>query len=189
MLRFSPLARLASRPAPLVRWYATKRGGDVDEAELEAARAWLSKLDPDTIPKEICEVTFSRSSGPGGQNVNKVSSKATLRVSMSQLLQRIPRIMHAPIQSSRYHAAKSDAVVIQADDSRKQSDNVKECYKKLQDMIVQAGREAVPNETGAGQMERVEKLEKAEAAKRRKMKEFQSKKKTARRGGGGRGDD
>lgn len=50
------------------RQYTVKRG---DEAELQAARQWLSKLDPETIPKGICEVSFSRSSGPGGQNVNK----------------------------------------------------------------------------------------------------------------------
>jgi peptidyl-tRNA hydrolase ICT1 len=43
----------------------------VDEDELQAARKWLANLDPDTIPRQICDLTFSRSSGPGGQNVNK----------------------------------------------------------------------------------------------------------------------
>ncbi len=44
----------------------------VDENELLAARAWLAKLDAETIPfKSIGELSFSRSSGPGGQNVNK----------------------------------------------------------------------------------------------------------------------
>lgn len=46
----------------------------------------------------------------------------------------------------------------------------------------------MPGETSAEQMQRVEQLQKAEAAGRRKMKEFHSKKKSARRGGG-RGDD
>ena len=36
-----------------------------------AARKWLSKFSIHTIPRNLCEVTFSRSSGPGGQNVNK----------------------------------------------------------------------------------------------------------------------
>ena len=31
------------------------------------------------VPLREFEFTFARSSGPGGQNVNKVSSKATLR--------------------------------------------------------------------------------------------------------------
>lgn len=55
----------------LTRCFAAKRAGDADEAELSAARQWLQKLNPETIPKDIGEVSFSRSSGPGGQNVNK----------------------------------------------------------------------------------------------------------------------
>jgi ribosome-associated protein len=35
-----------------------------------------------SIPLREFQFTFSRSSGPGGQNVNKVSSKATLRWSV-----------------------------------------------------------------------------------------------------------
>ena len=54
------------------RTYATKRGpADYTEEDLSAARKWLANLNPDTIPSNLCEITFSRSSGPGGQNVNK----------------------------------------------------------------------------------------------------------------------
>lgn len=41
------------------------------EAEMAAAREWLAHFGPETIPKNICDISFSRSSGPGGQNVNK----------------------------------------------------------------------------------------------------------------------
>lgn len=41
------------------------------EEEHRDARKWLAKFNVNSIPKNICEVTFSRSSGPGGQNVNK----------------------------------------------------------------------------------------------------------------------
>lgn len=34
------------------------------------------------IPPEMLMTNFSRSSGPGGQNVNKVNSKADVRVSL-----------------------------------------------------------------------------------------------------------
>ena len=55
-----------------VRTFAAKRhGSGADEAELDAARKWLARLDSDTIPRNLCEISFSRSSGPGGQNVNK----------------------------------------------------------------------------------------------------------------------
>ena len=79
-------------------------------------------------------------------------------------------------------------MIIQADDSRKQADNATACFRRLHALIVEIGRENVPNETAAGQSERVERLQKAEAAGRRKMKERQSGKKAARRGSG-RGED
>lgn len=79
-------------------------------------------------------------------------------------------------------------MIIQADDSRKQADNANACFQRLHSLILEIGRENVPNETGAGQAERVAKLQKAEAAGRRKMKERLSGKKAARRGGG-RGED
>ena len=66
--------RSALRPRvslPTVRYVANQRGSDIDEASLTTARQWLAKLDPDTIPHSIADISFSRSSGPGGQNVNK----------------------------------------------------------------------------------------------------------------------
>ena len=45
--------------------------GGYTAAEQKEARVWLSKFEVENIPKKLCEVTFSRSSGPGGQNVNK----------------------------------------------------------------------------------------------------------------------
>jgi hypothetical protein len=45
--------------------------GGRDDDELDAARRWLANFDAETIPRSICDVSFSRSSGPGGQNVNK----------------------------------------------------------------------------------------------------------------------
>ena len=119
---------------------------------------------------------------------HRVSSKATLRIPTTSLLPLLPTLLHPAVLNSRYHAPKSEAIVIQADDSRKQTDNVNACYRKLHELIVEAGRDAVPGETSAEQVKRVQDLQKAEAAGRRKTKEYQSKKKSARRGGG-RGDD
>jgi len=46
------------------------------EADLTAARQWLASFNSETIPRSICDVSFSRSSGPGGQNVNKYEMRA-----------------------------------------------------------------------------------------------------------------
>lgn len=54
------------------RAFASKRGpADYSDEDLATARKWLADLTPDTIPRSLSEITFSRSSGPGGQNVNK----------------------------------------------------------------------------------------------------------------------
>lgn len=72
------LQRLLTRTKPRsaipqhARAFASKRGpADYSDEDLAAARKWLADLNPDTIPRSLSEITFSRSSGPGGQNVNK----------------------------------------------------------------------------------------------------------------------
>ncbi|KAF2233716.1 peptidyl-tRNA hydrolase domain protein [Viridothelium virens] len=156
--------------------------GDVNEKDLVAARQWLANFDPDTIPREACDVSFSRSSGPGGQNVNKVNSKATLRVPLDSLYQFVPTILHAEIRASRFHASKADALIIQADDSRKQNDNVHTCFKKLHNLIIEAGEKLVPGETSELQKTRVRTLQRKENESRLKAKKFHSSKKSSRRG-------
>ena len=41
------------------------------ESDVTAARKWLAELHEASLPSNIGEVSYSRSSGPGGQNVNK----------------------------------------------------------------------------------------------------------------------
>ena len=65
--QFSPGIRYS---IPFRRSFAS-RYADVSEDELNAAREWLSKLNSTTIPRNVGEISFSRSGGPGGQNVNK----------------------------------------------------------------------------------------------------------------------
>ena len=45
--------------------------GPASDDEHQEARNWLSGFSIKSIPRNACEVTYSRSSGPGGQNVNK----------------------------------------------------------------------------------------------------------------------
>ena len=70
----------------------------------------------------------------------------------------LPVVLHPEIRSSRYYAANSNALVIQSDESRKQTDNIHGCYRKLHQLIVDAGKSAVPGETSEEQKERVRKL-------------------------------
>jgi protein subunit release factor B len=47
------------------------RAQHTEEAALAAARKWLHGFTAEQIPPRICDLSYSRSSGPGGQNVNK----------------------------------------------------------------------------------------------------------------------
>ena len=41
------------------------------EEEFDRARRWYDALSSTPMPKDVGELSYSRSSGPGGQNVNK----------------------------------------------------------------------------------------------------------------------
>jgi hypothetical protein len=76
--RASPGYVVALCQWPYTNWNrsfaAARKAINASDEELQAARRWLDKLHADTIPKSIGELSFSRSSGPGGQNVNKYVS-------------------------------------------------------------------------------------------------------------------
>ncbi|KAL4945173.1 hypothetical protein BDV06DRAFT_48186 [Aspergillus oleicola] len=176
--QFSPAIRYS---VPFRRSFAS-RYADVSEDELTAAREWLSKLNSTTIPRNVGEISFSRSGGPGGQNVNKVNSKATLKVPLESLLPLVPHAIHSPLQASRYYASRSNSLVIQSEESRKQADNVEACYEKLHKLLESSTTSVVPGETTPEKRERVKKLEKAGNEARIKDKKMHSSKKSMRRG-------
>ena len=150
----------------LPRFLSTKPNPseNFSEQDQSDAREWLSKFTIETIPRRLGQLTFSRSSGPGGQNVNKylnatgpspgfrlmrdrVNSKATLRFQMNDLLSRTPVVLHPQLYASRYYAPRSHTFVIQADGSRRQSENVRNCFQKLKLFIEAAAKIAVRGET------------------------------------------
>ena len=87
-----------------------------------------------------------------------MNSKATLRIHAKDFFHMIPKIIHPQIEKSRYYAANSQSLVIQGDSSRNRNDNVEECYKKLHDFIIAAGRATVRGETSQAQREKVKGL-------------------------------
>lgn len=149
------------------------------EADLDHARQWLKAFNQSVIPKSVGEVSYSRSSGPGGQNVNKVNSKAQLRVHLDRLLPTIPPPLHAALRSSRYYA-KDDTLLIQSDDSRKQAANKDNCWTKLAQEISRAGKEVIPGETSEEQKEKVKELQKWENEARIQSKRQHAGKKASR---------
>jgi peptidyl-tRNA hydrolase ICT1 len=72
------IASSTTWPAHVKRHFAASTSTDeASDEDLQEARSWLDRLHAETIPKSICELSYSRSSGPGGQNVNKYADTVT----------------------------------------------------------------------------------------------------------------
>lgn len=90
-----------------------------------------------TVPREAVAVTYARSSGPGGQNVNKVSTKASLRVDVSEAASWwLPTdVRHRLVEQHRSAITKSGELLLSCDDTRSQSRNLSIGLERLQKMV------------------------------------------------------
>lgn len=88
------------------------------------------------IPREEFEFTFSRSSGPGGQNVNKVNSKALLRWPIRTSPSLPEEVRTRFIERYRTRLTESGDLLISSQRYRDQARNVDDCLEKLREMIL-----------------------------------------------------
>lgn len=77
---------------------------------------------------------------------------------MASLLPLVPPLLHPQLRASRYVSGRSEALVIQSDESRKQSSNVDSCFEKLYRLLESTAKEVIPGETSQEQKDRVHKL-------------------------------
>lgn len=157
----------------------------LDQDDLNEARKWYTTFNEDSIPK--AQTSYSRSSGPGGQHVNKTESKATSVWSIEELSKGLPKLMRSALRSSRYYSMRGDSITIQAQTSRSRTANTDENHHKLVEEIHRMYREQVPAATSEKKIKKHEEIEKAFQRSRLMAKKQQSSKKASRKGGG-RGD-
>lgn len=97
----------------------------------------LRKVTSESVHSELQFVT-SRSSGPGGQNVNKVNTKVTLRwpIATSTILS--PEEKEIISQKLASRITLDGELVISAQDKRSQLQNKEEVLAKLDELLTKA---------------------------------------------------
>ncbi|MGL6196960.1 MAG: alternative ribosome rescue aminoacyl-tRNA hydrolase ArfB [Thermoguttaceae bacterium] len=90
------------------------------------------------IPLEELRFTYVRSSGPGGQNVNKVSSKAVLRWNPAESNILSPETFQRLVKLFPSHCTKEGEVIIASQKTRDALKNKNACLQQLQRMILEA---------------------------------------------------
>ena len=125
------------------------------------------------IPLRELHFTFVRSSGPGGQNVNKVNTKATMRWSVFGSTSLAEAVRGRFLTKYRSRITKEGDIVITSQRFRDRGRNVADCLAKLRDMVAlvaTAPKRRKPTAPSRGAK-----------ARRRKEKEAVSRRKQMRR--------
>ncbi|MCL1929200.1 MAG: aminoacyl-tRNA hydrolase [Treponema sp.] len=125
--------------------------------------------------RSSAEFSFSRSGGPGGQNVNKLNTKVTLRLTLS-LLKGLSEAEQNRLREklgSRLSCGDGKELVISSSEERSQKINLERAYARAEALIVTSARlpkKRKPSKPSAAVREN-----------RLKVKHLQSTKKTNRR--------
>ena len=103
------------------------------------------------IPIEQLEFNYVRSSGPGGQNVNKVNTKAELRLNLIDCdwIENDTKQRLITNENYKNRINNQNELVLTSQEHRTQANNKKECIKKLKNMLIEASiipKERIINE-------------------------------------------
>ncbi|KAK7500989.1 hypothetical protein BaRGS_00007869 [Batillaria attramentaria] len=90
------------------------------------------------IPVEDLEISYSRSSGPGGQNVNKVNTKVEVRFHVPSASWLTSDIKSKLTEMQKTRITKDGYLVVTSDRTRKQMLNQADCMDKIRTMVFKA---------------------------------------------------
>src|SRR6187399_2450575 len=102
---------------------------------LELATGWI-------IPAQDLSVKHARSSGPGGQNVNKVSTKVELRFHMATSVTLTDAQKQRLAKAFPSHVTSAGDFLVTSDRFRSQARNLADALTRLTEMILSIRRPA-----------------------------------------------
>ncbi|KAL9387189.1 hypothetical protein Peur_020313 [Populus x canadensis] len=149
----------------------------LQEAEERASAA--GNEPPPKITLDHVTVSFARSGGPGGQNVNKVNTKVDMRFNVKNAYWLSERIRERIMQMEKNRINKDGEIVISSTKTRTQKGNIDDALAKLQAIIDVASY--VPPPPSEEQKKKIAKLAAIGEQKRLKSKKALSDKKAFRR--------
>lgn len=148
--------------------------------EASQPKEWLLSFTHYSIPRNHFTISYSRSSGPGGQKVNKTSSKATISLQPFEWLSPrfcswIPAEVREQLrQKPLRYQTNTGGIVVQSDKFRCRESNTDECFRKLLAEI--KALVVIKGEASAEAHEKWEKLAKARKERQMEAKKRQSEK-------------
>lgn len=101
----------------------------------------MSPAEPPVIPAEEIEEHFIRASGPGGQNVNKVSTAVELRFDVRRSASLTPAVRARLVRLAGRRLTKEGVLVIRADRFRTQEQNRTDARERLSGLLAEAAKE------------------------------------------------
>lgn len=108
----------------------------------------ISITDHITLDPEELEFSFVRASGPGGQNVNKVSSAVQLRFNAAESPSLPPDVRSRVISLAGRRTNRQGIIVIEAKRFRHQTRNREDALERLVALIVKATQIDRPRRAG-----------------------------------------
>ena len=96
----------------------------------------LNINDKISVPIKEFRFTFARSSGPGGQNVNKVNTKVTMHWPVHENTSIPARVMERLKKKCHRRINNEHELVITSQRFRDQGRNVADCMNKLRELIL-----------------------------------------------------